>query len=63
MVANVFAHESGIHQDEMLKSKSTDEIISPKVIGLQRTDVAGNVLGGYSFLLFLMHAPSRIINC
>ena len=33
--ANAFAHESGIHQDGMLKEKTTYEIISPDTIGLQ----------------------------
>ncbi|KAI5442279.1 hypothetical protein KIW84_011373 [Lathyrus oleraceus] len=35
--ANAFAHESGIHQDEMLKHKGTYEIISPEDIGFERT--------------------------
>ena len=32
--ANAFAHESGIHQDGMLKNKSTYEIINPEILGL-----------------------------
>ena len=32
--ANAFAHESGIHQDGMLKNKSTYEIIEPSILGL-----------------------------
>ncbi|KAK9288535.1 hypothetical protein L1049_016994 [Liquidambar formosana] len=43
--ANAFAHESGIHQDGMLKNKSTYEIIEPEDIGLVRTNKAGIVLG------------------
>lgn len=43
--ANAFAHESGIHQDGMLKSKATYEIITPEEIGLVRLDDAGIVLG------------------
>ncbi|KAI5442281.1 hypothetical protein KIW84_011375 [Lathyrus oleraceus] len=35
--ANAFAHESGIHQDGMLKHKGTYEIISPEDIGFERT--------------------------
>jgi len=47
--ANAFAHESGIHQDGMLKSKATYEIISPEEIGLLRADGdAGIVLGKHS---------------
>ncbi|KAF2322213.1 hypothetical protein GH714_008681 [Hevea brasiliensis] len=43
--ANAFAHESGIHQDGMLKHKGTYEIISPEDIGLERSNDAGIVLG------------------
>ncbi|KAK9906563.1 hypothetical protein WJX75_004234 [Coccomyxa subellipsoidea] len=46
--ANAFAHESGIHQDGMLKSKDTYEIISPEEIGLVRMDEAGIVMGKHS---------------
>jgi 2-isopropylmalate synthase len=43
--ANAFAHESGIHQDGMLKERTTYEIINPKDIGL----TTGNlVLGKHS---------------
>jgi len=43
---NAFAHESGIHQDGMLKNKSTYEIISPADIGLDMNDTL--VLGKHS---------------
>ncbi|KAF5745665.1 2-isopropylmalate synthase 1 chloroplastic-like [Tripterygium wilfordii] len=46
--ANAFAHESGIHQDGMLKHKGTYEIISPEDIGLERSNEAGIVLGKLS---------------
>lgn len=46
--ANAFAHESGIHQDGMLKNKSTYEIISPEDIGLHRSNESGIVLGKLS---------------
>ncbi|KAK8487111.1 hypothetical protein V6N11_037122 [Hibiscus sabdariffa] len=46
--ANAFAHESGIHQDGMLKHKGTYEIISPEEIGLERSNEAGIVLGKLS---------------
>jgi len=45
---NAFAHESGIHQDGMLKSKETYEIMSPETIGLNRNVEAGIVLGKHS---------------
>ncbi|KAH7679298.1 Geranylgeranylglyceryl phosphate synthase/Heptaprenylglyceryl phosphate synthase protein [Dioscorea alata] len=46
--ANAFAHESGIHQDGMLKYKGTYEIISPEDIGLARANESGIVLGKLS---------------
>ncbi|XP_051149729.1 2-isopropylmalate synthase A-like isoform X2 [Andrographis paniculata] len=46
--ANAFAHESGIHQDGMLKHKTTYEIISPEEIGLLRSNESGIVLGKLS---------------
>ncbi|GMY32378.1 2-isopropylmalate synthase 1, chloroplastic-like isoform X4 [Fagus crenata] len=46
--ANAFAHESGIHQDGMLKHKGTYEIIAPEDIGYERTNEAGIVLGKLS---------------
>ena len=46
--ANAFAHESGIHQDGLLKSKDTYEIMSPESIGLIRDDQVGLVLGKHS---------------
>ena len=35
--ANAFAHESGIHQDGMLKHNKTYEIMSPESIGLSKS--------------------------
>ena len=43
---NAFAHESGIHQDGMLKNKSTYEIIRPEDIGLDMEDTL--ILGKHS---------------
>ncbi|OGP65763.1 MAG: 2-isopropylmalate synthase [Deltaproteobacteria bacterium RBG_16_42_7] len=43
--ANAFAHESGIHQDGLLKEKVTYEIIKPTDIGLKQTEL---VLGKHS---------------
>nr|WP_231612093.1 2-isopropylmalate synthase [Novipirellula galeiformis] len=42
---NAFAHESGIHQDGMLKERSTYEIMSPDDVGVAKTDL---VLGKHS---------------
>ncbi|GMH43765.1 hypothetical protein BSKO_11699 [Bryopsis sp. KO-2023] len=46
--ANAFQHESGIHQDGMLKSKETYEIMTPESIGLIRDDAAGITMGKHS---------------
>ena len=43
---NAFAHESGIHQDGVLKNKQTYEIFSPEDIGLGTRDTL--VLGKHS---------------
>ena len=42
---NAFAHESGIHQDGMLKERSTYEIMRPEDVGFTKTDL---VLGKHS---------------
>jgi len=42
---NAFAHESGIHQDGLLKEKTTYEIMSPESVGLARSRL---VLGKHS---------------
>ena len=43
--ANAFAHESGIHQDGVLKNASTYEIMTPESVGLTRSEL---VLGKHS---------------
>jgi 2-isopropylmalate synthase len=43
--ANAFAHESGIHQDGMLKNAQTFEIMTPDTIGLHQSRL---VLGKHS---------------
>ncbi|XP_042488728.1 2-isopropylmalate synthase A-like isoform X2 [Macadamia integrifolia] len=46
--ANAFVHGSGIHQDGMLKHRSTYEILSPEDIGLSRSSEPDFVLGKHS---------------
>ena len=53
MGSNAYAHESGIHQDGMLKNKLTYEIIAPEEIGYQRGDPAGLVLGRISIYVLM----------
>jgi len=48
--ANAFAHESGIHQDGMLKHAGTYEIMTPESVGLTRsTLVMGKHSGRHAF--------------
>ncbi len=48
--ANAFAHESGIHQDGMLKHAGTYEIMTPESIGLKRSNlVMGKHSGRHAF--------------
>jgi 2-isopropylmalate synthase len=42
---NAFAHEAGIHQDGMLKDRSTYEIMNPEDVGIPKTEL---VLGKHS---------------
>jgi len=48
--ANAFAHESGIHQDGVLKEKTTYEIMRPESVGIsQSTLVLGKHSGRHAF--------------
>jgi 2-isopropylmalate synthase len=48
--ANAFAHESGIHQDGLLKEKITYEIMTPQSIGMTKsTLVMGKHSGRHAF--------------
>ena len=44
--ANAFAHESGIHQDGMLKDASTYEIMTPESVGLRKSNLVMGKLSG-----------------
>jgi 2-isopropylmalate synthase len=48
--ANAFAHTSGIHQDGLLKDKTTYEIMRPETIGLVESKmVMGKLSGRHAF--------------
>jgi 2-isopropylmalate synthase len=48
--ANAFAHESGIHQDGVLKEKQTYEIMTPESVGIAKTSlVLGKLSGRHAF--------------
>src|SRR5271154_5013063 len=52
--ANAFAHESGIHQDGMLKHAGTYEIMTPESVGLNKsTLVMGKHSGRHAFKMKL----------
>ena len=47
---NAFAHESGIHQDGMLKNSHTYEIMTPESVGVSKTSlVMGKHSGSHAF--------------
>jgi len=48
---NAFAHESGIHQDGMLKNAETYEIMTPESVGVKQTSlVMGKHSGRHAFV-------------
>ncbi len=55
--ANAFAHESGVHQDGVLKARATYEIIRPQDVGIEGTQL---VLGKHSGRHAFRHHLSRL---
>jgi len=48
--SNAFAHESGIHQDGILKEKQTYEIMTPKSVGIPKSSlILGKLSGRHAF--------------
>ncbi len=59
--ANAFAHESGIHQDGMLKNETTYEIMRPETVGAGRTQlVLGKHSGRHAFRVRLDELGIRL---
>ena len=50
--ANAFAHSSGIHQDGMIKNKSTYEIIDPKDVGVNESAIVLTARSGRAALAY-----------
>ena len=48
--ANAFAHSSGIHQDGVLKQRDTFEIMDPKIVGLDDTEIVLTARSGRAAL-------------
>ena len=59
---NAFAHESGIHQDGVLKHQETYEIMKPEDIGLTNADtiVLGKLSGRHAFMDKIQHLGFRL---
>ncbi len=55
--ANAFAHEAGVHQDGMLKERTTYEIMRPTDIGIDDTEL---VLGKHSGRHAFKHQLSKL---
>jgi homocitrate synthase NifV len=52
---NIFAHESGIHADGVIKYPSTYEAFSPEEVGLQRQILIGKHSGSHSIRFKFSH--------
>lgn len=50
--ANAFAHSSGIHQDGMIKDRSTYEIIDPKDVGVTESSIVLTARSGRAALTY-----------
>ena len=50
--ANAYAHSSGIHQDGVLKDRSTYEIIDPRLVGAARSEIVLTARSGRHGLKF-----------
>lgn len=59
---NAFAHESGIHQDGVLKHQETYEIMKPEDIGLTDADtiVLGKLSGRHAFVDKIKHLGFKL---
>jgi 2-isopropylmalate synthase len=55
--ANAFAHEAGVHQDGILKERTTYEIMRPQDIGIEGSEL---VLGKHSGRHAFQHHMSRL---
>jgi 2-isopropylmalate synthase len=53
--ANAFAHESGIHQDGMIKNRETYEIMTPQSVGVTKTSLKLGKLSGSNAFKSKLH--------
>src|SRR5664280_470989 len=59
--ANAFAHESGIHQDGVIKNPLTYEIMTPQSVGLSGSQLTIGKLSGRRGLREKLHTPGHEI--
>ena len=52
--ANAFAHSSGIHQDGVIKNRSTYEIIKPEEVGMKESSIILTARSGRAALAYRM---------
>lgn len=52
---NAFAHSSGIHQDGVLKNRSSYEIIDPKDVGIDESSILLTARSGRAALKYRLH--------
>jgi 2-isopropylmalate synthase len=61
--ANAFAHQSGIHQDGVLKEKLTYEIMTPESVGITKSSIVlGKLSGRHAFRERLKDLGYRLAN-
>lgn len=60
--SNAFAHSSGIHQDGIIKHRETYEIIDPKDIGLEESEIILTARSGRKALTHRLEAIGYSIN-
>ncbi|MGE0001054.1 MAG: 2-isopropylmalate synthase [Fimbriimonadaceae bacterium] len=53
--ANAYAHSSGIHQDGVLKERSTYEIIAPELVGAEKSEIILTARSGRHGLKHRLH--------
>jgi 2-isopropylmalate synthase len=51
--ANAFSHSSGIHQDGVIKNRETYEIIDPKDVGVNKSNLVLSARSGRSAILYM----------
>jgi 2-isopropylmalate synthase len=60
--ANAFAHSSGIHQDGVLKERTTYEIIDPKDVGIQESKIILTARSGRHALQHRLSELGYVLN-